>query len=101
LAKSLPKTWGEPPPNGGVISSQRRLVNSEFKAYRKERHDAHDKNPYHAHDRPEAWRGTGTGTTATGNWAGGCASAGARGLTQAALQAIRTDVFNVAAPVAP
>ena len=25
----------------------------------------------------------------------------ARGLTQAVLQAIRTDVFNVAAPVAP
>ena len=75
LAESLPKTGGEPSPNGGVISGQWRLVDSEFRTYRKERHDAHDKNPYHKHDRPEAWRGPETGTTATGNWAGGCASA--------------------------
>ena len=49
LVKSLPKAWGEPPPYEGVISSQWRLVNSEFRTYREERHDAHDKNPYHAY----------------------------------------------------
>ena len=48
LAKSLAKTGAEPPPNEGVISRQWRLVNSEFRTYRKERHDALDKNPYHA-----------------------------------------------------
>jgi len=48
LAKSLSKTRGEHPPSGGVISSQYRLVNSVFRAYREKRHDAHDKNSYHA-----------------------------------------------------
>lgn len=48
LAKSLPRTRAEPPPGGGVISRQSRIVNSESETYRKRRHDALDNNHYHA-----------------------------------------------------
>jgi len=33
LPMSLPKAWGEPPPNGGVTSRQQGIVSSQFRTY--------------------------------------------------------------------